>query len=368
MKVYDFNLTQTLECGQCFNFEKIDTDSDSSIEYVVCAMGRALHVKQTFKAASCTAAAHGSTDASDGDVIPAGRGASGGKDVHVSADASDADIIPEPNGNIISAGRDASGTDVIPGSRNFSCGAVMHSSAAAGSGMVSELEFLNASADDVEYIWIPYFDLNRNYSEIKYAVASADSRLKSVIEKYYGMRILNQDFCETLISFIISQNKNIPQIKKCVKAICRQAGPCLGDINGKKYYGFPSLDSLSQMSEQDFRDIKCGFRAPYIVGAIKHMAGGLNAQELSAGGYDEAKEKLISIRGVGDKVANCVLLFSLGFREAFPVDVWIKRIMQDLYFGGTETPKPVIEAKGRELFGRYGGYAQQYLFTYAREK
>lgn len=292
MKVFDLDLAQTLECGQCFNFERIDNGPDGPQEYVVCAMGRALHVRQVSGGPSCT----------------------------------------------------------------------------PGSGSGSELEFLNASADDIENIWIPYFDLDRDYSEIKRAVACADSRLEPITEKYYGIRILRQDLCETLVSFIISQNKNIPQIKKCVKAICRQAGPCLGVIAGKEYYGFPSLEVLAQMDEQDFRDLKCGFRAPYIVDAIKHMAGGLNAQELSSLSYDAARERLISIRGVGDKVANCVLLFSLGFREAFPVDVWIKRIMQELYFNGEETPKAVIEEKGRSLFGAFGGYAQQYLFMYAREK
>ena len=289
MRVNDFNLKQTLECGQCFNFEKIEGSGGDAAEYIVCAMGRALHVRQTFFGE-------------------------------------------------------------------------------AGNGGESELEFLNASEDDARNIWIPYFDLERDYADIKRKIAAADPRLEPVVGKYYGIRILNQDFCETLISFIISQNKNIPQIKKCVKALCASAGPYLGMAGGKERYGFPSLKALSGMSEQDFRDLKCGFRAPYIADAVAKMNEGLNADALSAMGYESAKKELVKIRGVGDKVANCVLLFSLGYREAFPVDVWIKRVMEELYFAGEDTPKAVIEARGKGLFGIYGGYAQQYLFMYIRGK
>ena len=285
MKVYDFDLAQTLECGQCFNFEKISDTSEGVSEYAVCARERLLHIRQKI----C-----------------------------------------------------ADGT--------------------------AELSFLNASPEDVRGIWMPYFDLERDYGEIKRAVISADERLRPVVEKYHGIRILNQDFCETLISFIISQNKNIPQIKKCVKAICEYSGPFLGEIGKKKYYGFPDLSALSAMCEQDFRDLKCGFRAPYITDAVRKMNEGLSGERLASLSRREAKAELMSVHGVGDKVANCVLLFSLGFRESFPVDVWIERVMEELYFEGRKTPRPVIEAEGACRFGAFGGYAQQYLFMYARGK
>ena len=269
MKITDFDLAQTLECGQCFNFEKI-----SDNEYVVAAMGRVLHVKQ------------------EG----------------------------------------------------------------------SELSFLNASEEDIRNIWVPYFDLDRDYSEIKNELVKAEPRLKPIIEKCSGIRILNQDFTETLISFIISQNKNIPQIKKIVRAICDG----FGREAEMEYHVFPSLCELANMTEQDFRDLKTGFRAPYIMNAIEFLKK-TDGESMKAMTFAQAKEALTSIKGVGDKVANCVLLFSLGFRSAFPVDVWIKRIMEEMYFG-CDTPKKEIESFAAERFGKWGGYAQQYLFMYAREK
>lgn len=275
MKVKDFDLEQTLECGQCFNFEKYD-DHD----YIVVACGRMLHVVQ------------------DGD----------------------------------------------------------------------ELIFDGATKEDIDKVWIPYFDLKRDYAEIRRKLVEADPRLEDVTEKYSGIRILDQEFPETLISFIISQNKNIPQIKKIVRAICDEYGKECGCHEGKTYHAFPDMDRLKNMTEQDFRDLKTGFRAPYIMNAINALLSGkLQENELRKMSFEDARAQLTQIKGVGDKVANCVLLFSLGFRSSFPVDVWIKRIMEEMYFG-CDTPKKTIEEFAAERFGELGGYAQQYLFMYAREK
>ena len=275
MKVKDFSLEQTLECGQCFNFERLEDDS-----YVVIAFGKALHVKQ------------------------------------------------EKN----------------------------------------ELLFLNASDQDIEKIWIPYFDLDNDYGKIKRSIIKADNNLKPIIDEYYGIHILKQDFVETLISFIISQNKNITNIKQIVRRICENYGKKAGIIEGKQFYAFPSLKALNGITEQDFRDLRTGFRAPYLRDAVdKLISKDIVENKLSKKSYEQAKEKLITIKGVGDKVANCVLLFGLGFTNAFPVDVWIKRIMEDLYFH-EDTNKEIIEAFGKEKFGNYGGFAQQYLFIYAQNK
>lgn len=276
--VKDFNLEQTLECGQCFNFEKL-----ANQDYLVMAKNHLLHVRQE-----------------------------------------------------------------------------------ASSGVLC---FENASEEDVEDIWIPYFDLDRDYGAIKQAVAEADERLAPVLKNYYGIRILNQDFPETLISFIISQNKNIPQIKKIVRAICEGYGEKAGSLAGKDYYTFPETERLFKMTEDDFRNLKTGFRAPYIMNAISFLKenGPETGTGLSRMTFEDARKKLTSIKGVGDKVANCVLLFSLGFRAAFPVDVWIKRIMEEMYFG-RETDKKVIEKFAAEKFGEFGGYAQQYLFMYAKSR
>ncbi len=281
----DFNLRQTLECGQCFNFEQISASEGDEIsschyEYSVIAYGRRLVISQD-------------------------------KEV---------------------------------------------------------LSFENATEEEVNNIWRHYFDLDRDYQKIKNSIVEADPGLKPIIEQYYGIRILNQEFVETLMSFIISQNKNIPGIKKIVQTISRNYGSCIGEDEKCAYYAFPDLKQLEKISEQDFRDMKTGFRAAYLRDAIEKIAdGSICEEELRRLQFSEAKEKLVAIKGVGDKVANCVLLFGLGFRNAFPVDVWIKRIMEELYFH-KNTDKKVIEQYASEKFGEYGGYAQQYLFMYAKNK
>ena len=224
----------------------------------------------------------------------------------------------------------------------------------------------NTSVDEYNSIWKKYFDMDTDYGKIKETLESTSDELKEAIKEQYGIRILRQEFSETLLSFIISQNKQIPHIKKIVENISRKYGKLVGVVNNEEYYSFPKLDVLCNITEEDFRELKTGFRAPYLCNAIKYL------QEWSEDGvmqdlsYEEAKEKLMSIKGVGDKVANCVLLFGLGYTSAFPVDVWIKRIMEQLYFK-KDTPKNKIEEFAKEHFGEYGGYAQQYMFAF-REK
>lgn len=271
--VIDFNIEQTLECGQCFHFEKLD-----DMEYAVIAYGKLLHIKQ------------------DND----------------------------------------------------------------------SLVFMDKEKDEVENLWIPYFDLNRDYGSIKETLLKADNKLSIAIKEKYGVRILNQEFYEMLISFIISQNKQIPHIKKIVFDLSERYGELLGSINGKEYYGFPRQEVLGSITEDDFRELKTGFRAPYLRCACEKLTTTLTEESIRGLSYDEAKEKLMEIKGVGEKVANCVLLFGLSHRNAFPVDVWIKRTMETVYFQGKDTSKEKISEFAREKFGEYGGYAQQYLFYYGR--
>lgn len=226
-----------------------------------------------------------------------------------------------------------------------------------------ELIFYNISEREIYNYWINYFDLNTDYSHIKNEIILKDSKMEEIIEVGSGIRILNQDFFETLISFIISQNKQIPQIKQVIGNISREYGEFLS----KDYYGFPTLEALSKVSEEGFRSVKAGFRARYLVDACEKVKAGLVEEErLKANSYDEAMKELCLIKGVGNKVANCVILFGLGKKEAFPIDVWIKRILEDIYFK-EETKLEVLQTFAKEKFGEYGGYAQQYLFYYARE-
>lgn len=223
----------------------------------------------------------------------------------------------------------------------------------------------NTDLNEYNGIWRRYLDIDTDYGYIKKWLVQKDDRLKSAIDATYGIRILRQEFHEMLMSFIISQNNQIPRIKQLVSAISEKYGKEAGVINGKRFYAFPDVEELLKITEEDYRVLKTGFRAPYLVSAARSLELGMSAESFEGKTYDEAKTELMRIKGVGDKVANCVLLFGLGYRNAFPVDVWIKRIMEQVYFQ-EDTPKEKIMAFAEENFGEYGGYAQQYLFYYAR--
>lgn len=224
------------------------------------------------------------------------------------------------------------------------------------------LTFYNTTAEEYEQVWKDYFDLERDYGEIKEKLLEKDDALKPAIDAMWGVRILNQDFFETLISFIISQNQQIPRIKQIVAGIsCNYGEPLDNDM-----YSFPDAARILSAGVDGIRGCKAGFRSPYIIDACeKYSAGLVDRESLMAADYAGCVESLKQIKGVGDKVANCVALFSLGKRNAFPVDVWIKRIMEKLYFG-EETPIPAIQALAADKYGEYGGYAQQYLFYFAK--
>ena len=228
--------------------------------------------------------------------------------------------------------------------------------------------FYNCDIDSFNNIWYEYFDFGTNYKEIKDYLLQYDDKLKEAIEKKNGIRILKQEFFENLLSFIISQNKQIPHIMKIVDDIANKYGDKLGEYEGREYYSFPTVEQLKNATEEDFKALKTGFRAPYLMDAIKLVAdGSINPDNFKDLSTLEVEKELIKIKGVGTKVANCVLLFSLGRRDAFPVDVWIQRIMEELYYNGEKTKKEVIIDFAKEHFGEYGGYAQQYLFYYARD-
>ncbi len=276
--IHDFDLGQTLECGQAFHFEKTGEQ-----DYIVVAMNRMLHVAQT---------------------------TAGGK---------------------------------------------------------VNLIFYNTSAEDFENVWNDYFDFDTDYAFIKSELLKMDERLREAIDSKWGVHILNQDFFEMLMSFIISQNKQIPQIKELVFRISKFYGKKLGEYNGKAYYSFPDVNECEVITEEDFRNMKTGFRAPYLYDAAKKCKEGMYSADILSGlNDDEVMEYLKQIKGVGEKVASCVMLFGLGRRSAFPVDVWMKRIMERLYFG-EDTKKEVIMEFAKKRFGELGGYAQQYLFYFARD-
>jgi len=274
-KVIDFSLEETLECGQCFRFEKLEDN-----KYLVVANSKVIIIKQ--------------------------------------------------EGN--------------------------------------ELIFENIEDEKDEKVWKNYFDLDRDYKKIKDELSSTDKVLTDAINYKPGIRLLKQDVWECLISFIISQNKQIPHIKQVIKNISEAFGTNIGTYNDKVYYSFPTIEQLSKATEDQIRACKAGFRAPYIIDACaKINSGQIDIYNLESMETIKAKEELLKIKGVGNKISDCVALFSLSKHEVFPTDVWIKRVMEYFYMK-EEAELKDIQKFAREQFGDYAGFAQQYLFYYARDK
>lgn len=207
-----------------------------------------------------------------------------------------------------------------------------------------------STENDFKSLWKNYFDLDRDYENIIRAV-SADKKVKAAAEFSSGIRILNQDPWEALCSFIISQNNNIPRIKGIIERLCENFGQ---KVAGR--YTFPSAEVLAPLSPDDLAPIRSGFRAKYIIDAATKVASGeILLKNLKTTDFNTAREELMTIKGVGPKVADCVLLFGLGHIEAFPQDVWIKRAMAQMFEG--ELP---------QCAAPYAGIVQQYIFYYIR--
>ena len=229
-----------------------------------------------------------------------------------------------------------------------------------------ELIFHATAREDFDRIWYDYFDFGRDYSGIKKTLSS-DPILAEAIGYGGGIRILRQDAFETLISFIISASNNIPRIKGIINRLCENFG-VKNEYMGKAYYSFPTPERIASLTLEELSVIRAGFRDKYILRAAKDVAeGNIDLAAISKMTAREAKEALMKISGVGNKVSDCILLFGLAKCDSFPVDVWIKRIMEYCYFDNTEHSIPEISAYAAEHFGELGGFAQQYLFFWARE-
>ena len=227
------------------------------------------------------------------------------------------------------------------------------------------VEIYNTTKKDFNDIWCDYFDFNTDYGAIKNTLSSDDS-LKKAIKFGGGIRILNQEPFECLISFIISTQNSIPRIKKIIAKMSELFGEKI-EFNGKTYYAFPTCEALAQLNESDLAPLKVGYRAEYILDASKKVKNGeVDLNSLFDTDIQGARKELLKIKGVGPKVADCVLLFSLKKHGAFPIDVWIGRIMRSLYLGENATMKEILKFSS-EKFSDYAGFAQQYLFYYARE-
>ena len=217
-----------------------------------------------------------------------------------------------------------------------------------------------------------YFDLNRDYEEIKNKLACIDENMKKSIEYGQGIRILNQDLWETIISFIISANNNIPRIKGIIERLSTKYGKHI-KWNGKSYYTFPTAKQLKNVTVEEFRSLGLGFRDVRLFETTKMI---LDKQIKLENLYNEpntqiVRDELLKLSGVGPKVADCILLFSdLKRFDVFPIDVWVRRVMNDLYIKSedeTKVSKKQIEQIANDKFGTIQGLAQQYLFYWRRE-
>lgn len=212
-----------------------------------------------------------------------------------------------------------------------------------------------------------YFRLEDDLDAI-YPSLAIDTNMNEVIKQFTGMRLLRQDPFETLISFIISQTSNIPRIISTIENISRSYGTKI-QFRGKTYPAFPSHEQLARVQESDLRKLGLGYRAPYVMeAAIAVHEGSIDLENLREEPYAKARKELMELKGVGPKMADCVLLFSLDKLEAFPVDRWMKRVIGQLYFHGNTPSEKRIQEWAGSYFGEYAGYAQQYLFHYWRRK
>lgn len=234
------------------------------------------------------------------------------------------------------------------------------------------LTFQGISEKDLKETVKEYFDLNRDYEEIKEKLSKIDDNMKTSIKYGEGIRILNQDIWETIISFIISANNNIPRIKGIIERLSKNYGELI-KFRGEEYYTFPSPEQLKDVTVEEYRKLGLGFRDIRLYETTKMiLQKEIDLEEIENNpNTTEVRNQLLKLSGVGPKVADCILLFSTLKRfEVFPIDVWVRRVMNDLYIkqkDETKVSKKQIEEIAEEKFGNLAGLAQQYLFYWRRE-
>ena len=232
--------------------------------------------------------------------------------------------------------------------------------------------FEGLGADNLQELVIDYFDLNRDYEKIKKELSKIDKYLANSIEYGSGIRILNQDLWETIISFIISANNNIPRIKGIIERLSKKYGNKI-EWRGKEYYTFPTVEELSKATIEDLRSLGLGFRDVRVYETTRKILNKeVDLEKLhKEADTQKVRDILLTLDGVGPKVADCILLFSTLKRfDVFPIDVWVRRVMNELYIKNedeTKVNKKEIEKLAKEKYGALEGLAQQYLFYWKRE-
>lgn len=235
----------------------------------------------------------------------------------------------------------------------------------------SNIIFKGMLDSDIKKAIEDYFDLKTDYEKLKRILSKVDINMKKSIEYGYGIRILNQDLWECIISFIISANNNIPRIKGIIERISKKCGKKV-IFNKEDYYLFPTPEELSVLNVQDLRDLGLGFRDKRVFTTTKMILEKqvdlYKLEQMS--NSEDIRNELLKLDGVGPKVADCIMLFSLKRFDVFPIDVWVRRVMNELYIKNedeTKVNKKQIEKIAVDKFGNLAGIAQQYLFYWKRE-
>ena len=228
--------------------------------------------------------------------------------------------------------------------------------------------FTGICEGNIEEICKEYFDLDTNYEEIKNKLSKIDTYLENSIKYGSGIRILKQDLWETIISFIISANNNIPRIKKIIERISKEYGEKI-IFRGQEYYTFPTPEQMKNVEVQDFRALGLGFRDVRLYETIQRtLKEQIDLEKIRREkNIEDLRNSLLQIPGVGPKVADCIMLFALKKYEVFPVDVWVRRVISELYFENKEQKPKQIQRFAQKQYGSLAGVAQQYLFYWRRD-
>jgi len=229
----------------------------------------------------------------------------------------------------------------------------------------NDVKIYNVKEEEFNNIWCDYFDLKRDYTAIKEEFQK-DPLLKKSVDFGHGIRLLQQEPFELTISFIISSNNRIPMIKRAINNLSKKWGKAI-EYKGEVYYTFPAVSDLEKASIEDIQSCGLGFRSRYVNDTVhKIYTGKVNLKFIKSQGDDICHEELKKLNGIGPKVSDCIMLFSMQKYSAFPVDVWVKRAMQFFYLA-PDVSLPKIREFARDKFENLAGFAQQYLFYYARE-
>jgi N-glycosylase/DNA lyase len=229
----------------------------------------------------------------------------------------------------------------------------------------TDVKIYNINEEEFNNIWCDYFDLGRDYMVMKEKFEE-DPLLKKSVDFGYGIRILQQEPFELTISFIISSNNRIPMIKRAIERLSDKWGRAI-EYKGETYYAFPKLSDLEGASLEDIQSCGLGFRAKYVKNTVHSVyTGEANLEFIKAQDDEICHKELQKLNGIGPKVSDCIMLFSMQKYSAFPVDVWVKRAMQFFYLA-PDVSLPKIRIFARDKFENTAGFAQQYLFYYARE-